>query len=169
MAYLEENLYKELGALLRSAREDSGLTLVEIANKMDVTPMTIQRYEKGERKINIEKIKLLCKFYSVNPEELMQKAVKNSDLVNANSIDIENVKINEDVLAVIDLMMHTDPETRRYIYTLVRDYLKCSVRDQGRINSVAYMIAERTLADKVTPLKKSDQIIKDIFDVDQAK
>lgn len=169
MAYLEESLYKELGNLLRTAREKSGLTLAEIANKMEVTPMTIQRYEKGERKINTEKIRLLCKFYSVNPEELMQNAVNNSDLTNAKYPSSNKFNISEDILAVVDLMLHTDSETQRYIYTLVRDYLKCSVRDQSRINSVAYMIAERTLADKVKPLKKSEDIIKDIIDIDLAK
>ena len=88
---------------------------------------------------------------------------------NLKNIETLSNDIDEDILAVVDLMMRTDPETRRYIYTLVRDYLKCGVRDQSRINSVAYMIAERALADKVKPLKGSDQIIKDIFDIDQAK
>lgn len=78
MSYIEENLYKALGSLLRSARESTGLTLAEVAEKLRVTTMTVQRYEKGERKISIEKIRLLCDIYSVSADNLMALAISKS-------------------------------------------------------------------------------------------
>ena len=75
MAYIETNLYKALGSYLRIARESSGFTLSEVSKRMDTTLMTIQRYEKGDRKITIEKIRALCSIYGVNADQLMQDSI----------------------------------------------------------------------------------------------
>lgn len=75
MAYIETELYKILGSYLRVAREASGLTLSEVSKKIDTTPMTIQRYEKGDRKITVEKIRILCSLYGVDADKLMQDSI----------------------------------------------------------------------------------------------
>lgn len=75
MAYIETELYIILGSYLRVAREASGLTLTEASKKLDTTPMTIQRYEKGDRKVTVEKIRLLCSLYGVDADKLMQDSI----------------------------------------------------------------------------------------------
>lgn len=76
MTYIETELYKILGSGLRVARDASGLTLQEVSKKFNTTPMTIQRYEKGDRKITVEKIRLLCDLYQVDANELMQNCIE---------------------------------------------------------------------------------------------
>lgn len=75
MSYMERELYHILGVYLKEAREKSGLTLTDVSEIMGTTPMTIQRYEKGDRKISIEKVRELCHCYKADSDALMQKAV----------------------------------------------------------------------------------------------
>lgn len=75
MSYMERELYHILGVYLKEAREKSGLTLTDVSEVIGTTPMTIQRYEKGDRKITIEKVRELCRCYKADSDALMQKAV----------------------------------------------------------------------------------------------
>lgn len=75
MSYMEQELYYILGSFLKSARESAGYTLTEVSEKMNTTPMTVQRYEKGDRKISVEKVRELCAIYNTNSDLLMQNAV----------------------------------------------------------------------------------------------
>lgn len=75
MSYMEQELYIILGSFLKLAREDVGYTLTEVSEKMNTTPMTIQRYEKGDRKISIEKVRELCSIYNMDSDLLMKNAV----------------------------------------------------------------------------------------------
>lgn len=162
----QEKEMQRIVGRIKKRREELGYSFQDLANLTGISKSTLQRYETGYIKnLPLSKIEILAKALRTTGPYLMgwEESPKNIETFS-NDMDID-----EDILAVVDLMMRTDSETRRYIYTLVRDYLKCSVRDQSRINSVAYMIAERALTDKVKPLKGSDQIIKDIFDIDQAK
>ncbi|MGN1413699.1 MAG: helix-turn-helix domain-containing protein [Anaerovoracaceae bacterium] len=74
MSYMERELYHILGIYLNEAREKSGLTLADVSEMIGATPMTVQRYEKGDRKISIEKVRELCHCYGVDADSLMQKA-----------------------------------------------------------------------------------------------
>ena len=75
MTYIDRDLYSVLGDALRDARDSAQMTLSDVASSIGVTTMTIQRYEKAERKANIETIRKLCSVYDVDPDELMQKVI----------------------------------------------------------------------------------------------
>lgn len=95
MSYIETELYKTLGRYLRVAREASGLTLSDVANKIDTTLMTIQRYEKGDRKITVEKIRLLCSLYGVDADKLMQDSINSIKLyTQSNSLSLKEESYN---------------------------------------------------------------------------
>lgn len=90
MAYIETQIYKVLGNHLRNSREAAGLTLTNVADKLSATPMTIQRYEKGDRKITIEKIRLLCALYNVDADQLMQDSIDQSAVDRVDADDGAN-------------------------------------------------------------------------------
>ena len=92
MAYIETELYKVLGSYLRVAREASGLTLSEVSKKIDSTLMTVQRYEKGDRKITVEKIRTLCSLYGVDADTLMQDSIDALRKKDSNDCLVLNIK-----------------------------------------------------------------------------
>ena len=75
MSYIDQELYLIVGNALRDARDAAQMTLAEAAKKMGVTTMTIQRYEKAERKATVETIRKLCTIYGVDADSFMQKAI----------------------------------------------------------------------------------------------
>ena len=78
MSEYEVELYRIIGSMLREIRTIKGLTLEDVADKIDVIPKTLQRYETGERKIKISTIMELADIMGFNHNELCQK--QNKDL-----------------------------------------------------------------------------------------
>lgn len=64
------NDYK-FGNFLCSLREVKGLTQLEIANMLDVTPAAVSKWENGESKPRIETLFKLAEIFDVTAEELM--------------------------------------------------------------------------------------------------
>jgi len=93
MSYMEQELYYILGNLLKKSRENAGLTLTEVSEKMKTTPMTIQRYEKGDRKISVEKVRELCSIYGQDSDQIMKLAV---DRFKASSFEPETLAAHHD-------------------------------------------------------------------------
>lgn len=75
MAYIDHSLYSILGEFLRDARDSAEMTLADAASAIGVTTMTIQRYEKAERKATVETVRKLCAVYGVDADSLMQGAI----------------------------------------------------------------------------------------------
>ena len=75
MAYIDRDLYSILGNALRDARDSAQMTLSDAASKLGVSTMTIQRYEKAERKATVETVRKLCEIYDVDADSLMQHSI----------------------------------------------------------------------------------------------
>lgn len=76
MSDYETNLYKIIGSMLREARIKSGLTLEQAGEKIGVIAKTIQRYETGERKINLNKLMELTSLFGIEYTSFMAAAKK---------------------------------------------------------------------------------------------
>lgn len=71
-------MMSELSRILRTRRQELGLTLAQIAEKMGVAEATVQRWESGTiRSIRYDKITKLADILHVAPAELM--GWRNSD------------------------------------------------------------------------------------------
>jgi transcriptional regulator with XRE-family HTH domain len=52
--------YRALLVLIRGLREDAGLTQAELAKRLDRPQSWISKVEVGERRIDIEELRLVC-------------------------------------------------------------------------------------------------------------
>jgi transcriptional regulator with XRE-family HTH domain len=59
---------RELGKLLRALRTDNGLTVEQVADRLDFSPSKVSRLETGQRGASARDIKDLCDFYGVSNE-----------------------------------------------------------------------------------------------------
>ncbi len=60
---------RELGARLRALRAQAGLTVEEVAGRMEVSPAKISRIETAARGVSIADVRFLCDLYEVSPED----------------------------------------------------------------------------------------------------
>lgn len=74
MSEYEVELYRILGEMLRKERLNHDLTLEQVADKLGLTPKTIQRYERGERKIKINTLMELTEIFGRDYNEFMDEA-----------------------------------------------------------------------------------------------
>lgn len=60
---------RELGARLRALRMERGLTVDDVAARMEVSPAKISRIETAARGVSLADVRFLCDLYQVSPEE----------------------------------------------------------------------------------------------------
>ena len=60
---------RELGAQLRALRMESGLTVEDVASRMEVSPAKISRIETAARGVSLADVRFLCDLYEVSAED----------------------------------------------------------------------------------------------------
>ena len=84
---------KEIGERIYSTRDELGLTLKELSQKVGVAISTIQRYEKGEiEKIKLPVIQSIAHALSVNPSWLIGES--DNKYLQTKSITIQNISLD---------------------------------------------------------------------------
>jgi transcriptional regulator with XRE-family HTH domain len=78
-----DRIGREIGRTLRWARRSRGLSLraVERVSGGRFKPSSIAGYERGERKITVERFCELARFYGFPPERLLGDVVERAQLV----------------------------------------------------------------------------------------
>lgn len=61
----------QTGELIREYRKQRGLTQGELGERLGLTASTIMRYERGQRRVNIETLKRIAAALEVDPYSLM--------------------------------------------------------------------------------------------------
>jgi len=74
MSEYEISLYRIIGEMIRDIRTSKGVTLEQVAEQLGVIPKTLQRYEKGERKIKINTIMELSRILGFDYDKFMTEA-----------------------------------------------------------------------------------------------
>lgn len=123
MSEYDLKLYKIIGEMLREVRLEKGFTLEQVADFVSVTPKTIQRYETGDRRIKIDTLMKMTKFFDLNYYEFMREAqTKNSGEMLAKEetaayyLNDETRKIaqeiydNKDMRMLFDAARKTKPD-----------------------------------------------------------
>lgn len=150
MSYIETEIYKILGRHLRAARESAGLTLSDVAEKISATPMTIQRYEKGDRKISVEKIRSLCTLYDVDADQLMQSSIDRSTSTSSFASDIAG------------LLQDKSYDVQNDALTLMERFVECDTYNRGKILAYAQGISEKAPTEEEAIVQKYDPSLHDV-------
>jgi transcriptional regulator with XRE-family HTH domain len=72
---------KRFGLVLKALREELGMSMREVADKLEVYPATVSQSEKGERAVKKEKVSEWSWALSVNEDYLMNEWLKSDALV----------------------------------------------------------------------------------------
>lgn len=63
----DEKIYlKKVGILLKKYRNSKKLTQSQLAEKINIKPLDISRYENGKKDISLLTLNKFCKFYNIN-------------------------------------------------------------------------------------------------------
>ncbi len=66
-------LSAEMGASIRIIRQSKKITAKQIAQRIGVTEAAMTAYERGERKIPVERLIAICKILGITIEDLYQE------------------------------------------------------------------------------------------------
>jgi len=89
---LRDSIAGAVGATLRRARRARGLTLQEVGARSggEFTPTAVAGYERGERRISLQRFCDLATFYGVAPEELLAEVLRPeppSELIDLTEVE----------------------------------------------------------------------------------
>jgi len=66
-------LNKQLGDILKSSRVKSGLTVRQVAKKIDKAHTTVSDHELGKISISVEVLFQYCDVYDLNPTKVLKE------------------------------------------------------------------------------------------------
>ncbi|MEO5623463.1 MAG: helix-turn-helix transcriptional regulator [Dokdonella sp.] len=71
-APLNSSVYTQIRTLLVRAREQAGLTQVEVAERLNRVQSFVSKYELGERRLDVVDFIAVCDCLDVDPAELLR-------------------------------------------------------------------------------------------------
>ena len=66
--------YERLLQALRAAREEAGLTQLEVANRLNSYNSFLSKVESGERRIDVVELAELCRLYGIRLGAFLKRA-----------------------------------------------------------------------------------------------
>lgn len=105
---------------LKIIRKQAGLTLKEVAKEFDVTPMTIQRFEKGTRNVSLKWLEKLAKLYKVTVPELI-----GDEPVSPATTDVDKRLLEEIVAYALGRCKGQDVDAKTLSTVIAITYTRC--------------------------------------------
>lgn len=68
----QDNFYKKLGWAVKSVRTRKGVSVLEIAEELEISPQQIYKYESGKNRIPIDTLTKICTLLKVKSEWLIE-------------------------------------------------------------------------------------------------
>jgi len=118
---------RELGARLRALRLERGLTVDDVAARMEVSPAKISRIETAARGVSVADVRFLCDLYQVSTEERSRLLTLNENretlYVDRDAISAELVEMRRlctrHSWPVIDVTRRSIEETAAAVINLL--------------------------------------------------
>lgn len=79
----------DIGTLIRQIRKSSGMTQMELAEKMGLTYQQVQKYEKGASELTIKRLRQLADALNVPPSTFIKNTADEADFKEMPSDDNE--------------------------------------------------------------------------------
>lgn len=111
---------------IRKLRKEQGLSIRKLSKLVDLSPDTISKYEREERKPKIENWQKLADYFGVSVEYLQGKTFINK------RPDKEEMTAMNDLIKVNFQFMNSDVNTTTYIRKI--DYLELTIKNKRFIN-----------------------------------
>lgn len=131
MSDYEMELYKIIGDMVRERRVSCGITLDQLADKLNVTTKTVQRYETGERKIKINTVMALSDILGFDYNKFMAEAKSRlsgaeestSYYLNEETAQIaQEIFENKDLRILFDASRKANPEDLKLIIEMAKRF-----------------------------------------------
>ncbi len=136
-----------MSTFIKKCREEAGLTQAQLAEKMDVSVVAVQNWEKGKTKINLDRYYELAEIFNVPVDELIKEMLIETDKTRPDVWPA--FLFDDETNAIIDTLhlnlAQQDLFGLMYIYG--SDYLKKTKIDQDTfdedLKSIPYGFIDR--------------------------
>lgn len=124
---------KQLGDRLRDLREARDLKQTEVAAQLGINNKILSSYERNISMPTIENLKILCEFYQVSADHLLQiELTKNQHGISDSS---DSVTLTPEQKRVLSYYSRLNSENREAVRGLMVLYYKEQLHQQNRKNT----------------------------------
>ena len=87
---------------LKELRLKANLTQVQIAQELDITQQSYQKWESGKSKPNLNTLEMFSDFFGVSIEELLSDGtIRIESILNADKISYKNQLLSDETVGLI--------------------------------------------------------------------
>lgn len=145
MNELDAQFYQTVGKKIREIRIKKELTLAQLANKLGVTIKTVQRYETGDRKIDVSKLKKIADVLDISYEDFVLQIQKERfpDLVPMIKSEKENEQTKSSRITYKDLPLTEKEEQLLEYFRLLNNKGKDKVLESAKLYTLINILLEK--------------------------
>lgn len=110
------NAQIRFGRRLKSLRLSSGMTQIQLAEKIGMSPSTIGMYEQGRREPGLDIIFNMCEIFEVHPNELLGYECNNEEIEIKSAIAVLKDKLFSCKKVTLDGKVLTKSTLERLFY-----------------------------------------------------
>lgn len=145
MNELDAQFYQTVGKKIREIRIKKELTLAQLANKLGVTIKTVQRYETGDRKIDVSKLKKIADVLDISYEDFVLQIQKERfpDLVPMIKSEKENEQTKSSRTTYKDLPLTEKEEQLLEYFRLLNNKGKDKVLESAKLYTLINILLEK--------------------------
>lgn len=145
MNELDAQFYQTVGKKIREIRIKKELTLAQLASKLGVTIKTVQRYETGDRKIDVSKLKKIADVLDISYEDFVLQIQKERfpDLVPMIKSEKENEQTESSRTTYKDLPLTEKEEQLLEYFRLLNNKGKDKVLESAKLYTLINILLEK--------------------------
>lgn len=99
-------IYKIFGTKLKELRKEEKITQEELAEKMEVSKTTIVNYENGNRKVPLEMVIKISRYFNVPIDSLLDLDDKNVSLIKQWNDEFKDVSFSDNEIYFLKHYAH---------------------------------------------------------------
>lgn len=127
----DESRKHEIAQKIKNCRIDSGLTQLQVAEKLGVTYQAVSNYERGKNSIEADILLAMCEIYGADPIEILRRDSESNDRIQDGAKERQPAKkgkLSDETAHMIKLFREVPEDQRALAAELVESVLLALIK-----------------------------------------
>lgn len=117
--------FLQVGRLIRKLRKENNITMVDFANRINISQPTLSRIESGNQEITFTLLEKICNEFEISMSRFFQCLEEKKELQISEGHEKQSIDIEQELDKELTKMLSTlSKEQKKGLYVLLLPYVK---------------------------------------------
>ncbi len=117
--------FLQVGRLIRKLRKENNITMVDFANRINISQPTLSRIESGNQEVTFTLLEKICNEFEISMSRFFQCLEEKKELQISEGHEKKSIDIEQELDKELTKMLSTlSKEQKKGLYVLLLPYVK---------------------------------------------